>query len=152
MGMDVNGRRPSTANGKYFGNNCSWWHPLAEYCKQIQPEITARCTHWHTNDGDGLDEKDSVALAEALQREIDSDRCEAYAKTVEAAATSERCLICEGTGFSKPMPEIGAGDTATGLKCWGCGGEGRILSDYFSVENVQEFVTFLRGCGGFSIW
>jgi hypothetical protein len=150
--MDLYGWRPATVNGDYFRNTGSWWHPLAEYCKQIQPEIAAHCTHWHTNDGDGLDEKDSIALAEALQREIDSGRCEAHAKNVEAAATSEICFFCKGTAVCKPFPEVGAGDAATGVKCWGCDGEGRIFSDYFSVGNVQEFVTFLRGCGGFSIW
>jgi hypothetical protein len=95
MGMDLYGWRPATVNGDYFRNTGSWWHPLAEYCKQIQPEIAAHCTHWHTNDGDGLDEKDSIALAEALQREIDSGRCEAHAKNVEAAATSEICFFAK---------------------------------------------------------
>jgi len=39
-----------------------------------------------------------------------------------------RCIVCDGNGF---VPGI----------------------DYpFAVDNVRDFVAFLRGCGGFEIW
>jgi hypothetical protein len=119
---------------------------------KIAPDVTARCKYWHRHEGDGLSDRDSSALADALQKEIESGRCEAHAKAVKAAASSERCKVCEGTGISMPIPKVGAGDAGTGVKCWLCGGDGMLFSEYFSVENVQEFVTFLRDSGGFKMW
>jgi hypothetical protein len=152
MGMDVIGRNPASDQGEYFRNNAWWWGSLADYCMEIAPDVTARCKYWHSNDGDGLSDRDSGALADALQKEIESGRCEAHAKAVEAAASSERCIVCEGSGVSMPIPKVGASDAVTDIKCWACGGDGRVFSEYFSVENVQEFVTFLRDSGGFNIW
>ena len=63
--MDVVGRAPTSESGKYFGNNNSWWHPLADYCGQVTPKIASACSHWHTNGGDGLDAAASRALAES---------------------------------------------------------------------------------------
>jgi hypothetical protein len=52
--------------------------------------------------------------------------------------------------------ECGAGDKLTGIKCNKCDGNGFVpaFSTYypFSTDNVRNFVAFLRGCGGFSIW
>jgi hypothetical protein len=87
MGTDVIGRKPTSEAGAYFGLNVWSWRPLAEYCLKMAPDIAGRCTHWQSNDGDGLTEKYSAALC----------------------------------NYS------------------------------FEVENVQEFVTFLRACGGFEI-
>ena len=63
-----------------------------------------------------------------------------------AKAQDERCLMCNGSGFW---------GITTGTKCFHCDGKGMARpSDVgrpFDVENVQEFITFLRGCGGFEI-
>jgi hypothetical protein len=65
--------------------------------------------------------------------------------------------MCEGTDTRKPAPERGAGDpNKDGIPCNRCDGHGYTrpwaTNYHFSVENVREFVTFLRGCGGFEIW
>lgn len=178
MGMDVIGQNPTSKEGEYFRNSVWGWQPLAEYCIEVAPDVTARCRYWHSNDGDGLDGRNSLLLADALQREIDSGRCKRWADI--RASTLERapnkpCWLCEATGTRKPLPEIvpgdeneilpryktepeiGAGDPANGgIICNACNGEGYIrpldCSYHFSVENVREFVAFLRGCGGFAIW
>jgi hypothetical protein len=67
MGMDVYGKAPSSPKGEYFRNNVWWWRPLADYCLEVSPETTASCSGWHTNDGDGLGEKDSLELAADLR-------------------------------------------------------------------------------------
>jgi hypothetical protein len=170
MGMDVYGRNPTSKEGEYFRNNVWWWRPLAEYCMEVAPEIAARCEGWHYNDGDGLNE--------ALQREIDSGRCKRWAeirKSTLEQLPNEPCRLCEATGTRKKPPElpldfdggqivvlfadeieIGAGSPATGIKCNGCNGEGYVrpfaCSYGFSVENVQNFVSFLRASAGFVIW
>jgi hypothetical protein len=178
MGMDVCGRNPSSKEGEYFRNNVWRWHPLAKYCQEIAPDITAQCKHWHHNEGDGLDERNSLLLADALQREIDSGRCKKWADLRESELErlpNVPCKYCEATGTRKPLPEgelmdedysifialgiapkLGAGDPANGgFKCNACDGEGYVRPsecDYsFSVENVEKFVAFLRSCGGFEI-
>jgi hypothetical protein len=109
---------------------------------------------WH-----GLGDRDSGALADILQQEIDSGRCEAFAKILEAELSSlpnESCDLCDGTGIRRQLPKCGAGNTVTGIKCNKCDGTGSVrpwACRYpFTVENVQEFVAFLRGCGGFAIY
>lgn len=149
MGMDVIGVNPASEKGEYFRNNVWWWRPLWEYCCHVSPELCEGVSG-HTNDGDGLDAAGSAMLAGALQREIDLGECrrygERYAKTI-AALPDEKCDLCNGTGIrifqEKP------------IKCNGCEGKGHKrpwAAHYpFSVENVQEFVYFLRDCGGFEI-
>lgn len=159
MGMDVYGKNPRTEEGKYFRNNVWWWRPLATYVCEVAPDITAACKYWQSNDGDGLDDAGSVALAGRLDAEVKSGRCAIYEKkyTEELEATpNEPCIICAGTGTRKAVPEIGAGDPKSGgVQCNCCEGLGfvRPNSTYypFSVENVEEFITFLRACGGFEV-
>ena len=159
MGMDIYGKNPSGEQGKYFRNNAWWWRPLATYCCAVAPEITAACQYWQSNDGDGLDAEAAVALADALQQEINSNRTLLYEKQYTGAMESkpdEPCRICAGTGTRLPIPQCGAGDPrAGGLKCNGCNATGYVRpsdTNYpFSVENVIEFIAFLRDSGGFEI-
>lgn len=158
MGMDVYGKSPTTEEGKYFCNNVWWWRPLADYVIEVAPEIAARCKHWQSNDGDGLDAEGAAALADKLHGEIESGRALAYEKrfTSKQEMTPDvPCDLCGGTGTRKPIPERGAGDFKTGIRCNACHGNGHVRpwsTEYpFSVDNVREFVTFLRGCGGFEI-
>jgi hypothetical protein len=61
---------------------------------------------------------------------------------------NEPCHLCEGTSV------LEHGERS--IKCHGCGGSGVVrpaIANYpFCVENVQNFVLFLRACGGFEIW
>lgn len=78
MGMDVFGQDPTDAKGEYFRNNVWWWRPLAAYIEETHPEIAAHCTHWHSNDGDGLNAEQSKSLAEKLRQDIISGRVSNY--------------------------------------------------------------------------
>ena len=80
MGMDVIGKNAISDVGRYFRNSDSGWTPLAEYVLKVAPEIASKCTHWHSNDGDGLSKGDSRMLADVLQSEIDTGRTQAYAR------------------------------------------------------------------------
>jgi hypothetical protein len=160
MGMDVCGKKPTTEQGEYFCNSVWWWRPLANYVCEVAPEIAGHCEYWQTNDGDGLNAEDSAALADKLQQEIDSGHTERFAAIYAAEqelTPNEPCHLCEGTGFLRPPAAgvCGAGDILTGIKCNACAGNGFVPpfpTHYrFSVENVRNFVAFLRGCGGFAI-
>jgi len=156
MGMDVYGKKPSSETGKYFRNNCWWWRPLWDYCCEVAPELIdaqlAKAGHY--NDGKGLNAARSVKLAARLQEEIDAGRTEQYAR--ERAATleampSESCEICGGTGKRAVPPKTGPGKQP----CNGCEASGWRrpwdTSYPFDVDNVREFIAFLRDCGGFKI-
>jgi hypothetical protein len=160
MGMDVLGIKPTTKEGEYFRNNVWSWRPLAIYIKFVAPEkLFNKCRNWQSNDGDGLDAVDSILLANVLQAEIDSGNTGKYQITYTSGLEQlpkEECPICQGTGTRKHPPMCGAGDPkTTGIKCNACDGEGFrepwAKAYAFSTENVQDFVTFLRGCGGFKI-
>lgn len=175
MGMDVYGVKATTEAGKYFRNNVWAWRPLAAYCCLIAPDITATCQHWQSNDGGGLNAADSLKLADALQAEVDSGRAAAFGAQKEAeenALPDEPCRYCDATGVrtdavgvangfptwvignDRPVPTDHPRYGQTGW-CNACDGKGfnRPTSNsyWFSVENVQEFIAFLRDCGGFEI-
>jgi hypothetical protein len=160
MGMDVCGRKPTSERGKYFRNSVWWWHPLATYCTMIAPEICAPCKHWHSNDGDGLDAAGALALAEALQKEINANRTDAFARRYASELEmmpDEPCYICAGTGMRKPVPHRGACELKEGgIKCNGCQGTGYVRAwarNYpFLTDNVANFIAFLRESGGFVIF
>ena len=147
MGMDVYGQNPANKTGEYFRRNIWGWRPLADYTTKAAPDITAGCRYWHTNDSDGLDATQSVKLADALQTEVDSGRTADYVEERDAALAAlprVECWLCHGAGIS------------VGLKsCNGCEGLGDTEhSDThypLYVEDVQQWITFLRSCGGFKI-
>lgn len=164
MGMDVFGKNATAEVGGYFRNNVWWWRPLADFLTTTYPELTSGCTYWHSNDGDGLGPAESLALADALDRDLANGRVLAYADQYEAEQGNlpdSECRLCQGTGIR--TDEVGKTfgldkprDPSTGTGgCNGCAGTGR--QDHpgkwypFSVENVREFANFLRNCGGFSI-
>ena len=171
MGMDVYGKKPAGECGEYFRNNVWWWHPLADYCNMIAPDLCAPCEGWHYNDGYGLEAAGAVALAEALQKEIDAGRTEAFARRYASALLrmpDEPCRPCAGTGTRKFVPhsdEIlpwdetslpAMDDLKEGGECMHCQGTGYVRpldsNCSFLTANVANFIAFLRESGGFVIW
>lgn len=170
MGMDVYGRKPINPAGEYFRNNVWWWRPLADYACSVAPAITASCKYWGSNDGDGLTAAKSRKLAEVLRAEVASGRTREYSEQYAAriaAIPRETCEYCDGTGVRRDAVGQGNGQTVRKIDtpnhprdgqigwCNGCDGRGdkESFAAYypFSVENVEEFCTFLEGCGGFKI-
>lgn len=155
MGVDLYGQKPTSKVGQYFGNGWYFWHPLADYCITIAPDTCGPCSHWYSNYGDGLDAVGAVALAEALQKEIDSGRTEVYARkyaSEQGCLPDEVCGFCMG-GTQYPDLHLDTGDLKPGgVKCNWCQGTGHLHPlPPFSTENVTAFIAFLRECGGFSI-
>jgi hypothetical protein len=156
MGMDVVGKNEEHPVGGYFRNNVWWWRPLWDYCAAVAPSVIDKKLHesGHYNDGAGLNDLDSVQLADLLQQEVEQGNTKqlemAHAQQLDAL-DDETCFICEGTGKRQEPPATGAGD----IPCNGCQGTGAVrpsATHYpFSEENVVNFIQFLRNCGGFEI-
>ncbi len=143
MGMDVYGQDPQSDEGGYFRNNIWWWNPLAEYCQLVAPDEAAHCEHWHSNDCDGLDGEQSIALADKLQAEIDSGRCERYMLSRGTTGTTSNDDFEPSLGVLKAVVKAVDSEQAS---------EDIETTPWpFSVENVKEFIAFLRVCGGFEI-
>lgn len=175
MGMDVIGLEPTTTEGEYFRRNIWRWRPLAEIVCKLEPELTSTCTHWQSNDGDGLDAETCEELSDALRSAITTGRVERLlsARDKRIAALPPRpCGECAGTGIRCDDVGVEQGQLArvigrdteaapdhprygqTGW-CNGCDGTGRNAppeTDYrLDVDDVAEFATFLATCGGFEI-
>lgn len=153
MGMDVVGNNPSSAKGEYFRNNCWWWRPLWAYCCEVGKAIISEelAEQGGYNDGAGLEQEECLQLADLLDVEVASGATakwsEGYAAWL-ASLPQVECEICHGTGQRD--------DNIVKGTCNGCSGTGK-TDDFrkhypFSVENVTNFIVFLRECGGFSIY
>lgn len=171
MGMDVYGKAPANETGEYFRRSVWGWHPLAESCNDLEPEICGKCQRWHDNGGDGLGKRASQKLAQALKSKIADGSVAAYigAREASLAALSDQpCAFCSGTGSDpKPLAQnsgqrvevlfMSLLNEATSEKgvCGVCDGTGNarpIENRYHvDVEDVAEFAAFLEVCGGFEI-
>ena len=75
MGFNVYGKAPRSEAGRYFGQQWDGWHRLARLCLRVAPDICSQfdTKYWFSNAGYGLDDAGAVALADALEKQIDSD-------------------------------------------------------------------------------
>jgi hypothetical protein len=152
--MDVYGIAPTSPEGEYFRRNVWGWHPLAQLCHQMAPDITAKCEYWHSNDGEGLDAGAAADLAAVLQQHLTKGEVANYVQqrdTWLAGLPDEPCSCCDGVGLIERSRE----DRVPGT-CRACGGKGQTQSfkkNYFLEEDdVKEWIRFLQSCGGFRIF
>lgn len=171
MGMDVYGKDPINKAGEYFRRNVWGWHPLWEYVEDVHPEIAELVEHAHTNDGDGLNKKDSLRLAEAIQHDIKSGKVADYVNSRNAHLASlplNDCELCQATGIRTDEVGVQSGQPEKELSderkivlgrdkgwCNGCDGLGKTpaweTNYHLYPEDLVEFAQFLQGCGGFEI-
>lgn len=173
MGMDVIGVNPKNEVGEYFRNNVWWWRPLADFCiKNYASKVGFDGEGWGWNDGNGLNDEQSLHLAKLIRHDLANGSVESYARHYNewrASLPREACEFCDCTGIrtDKVGVEMGMPDKELSPEvqilvgrthgwCNGCDGIGTRESwesQYpFSEENVREFADFLEGCGGFEIW
>lgn len=135
MGMDVCGRNPTAPQGEYFRASIWRWPLLVNVITTLCPEETSACRHWATNEGDGLTDQQALALAEALERKI---------QTGEVALT-----LCDATiGGNAKLPVVAA------VEAWSRSQGFEVLHHEAGIDEnfVAEFAGFVRASGGFSIW
>jgi len=155
MGMDVYGKKPTDPKGEYFRANIWYWRPLWIYVDTIKPELTSKVEYPHSNDGSGLNAKDSRLLSQLLLKEIESGRTEKFIKDYTDYLDSiplEECTYCDSSGY-RTWNENG---TEVQKVCNACSGELQVKSyeTYYPmhIDVVKEFQQFLHYCGGFQIW
>jgi len=156
MGMDVSGKAPSCEKGKYFGANVWSWRPIHAIIGIVNEQHEGELVDDETlgfmgsNDGAGLDDQESCdKLADAIEEFINDE--------VGIKATGLECV--EGEEFGDklirfPLKPGGMIVNAKGqfLK------EGECINDdcrspYGTYRShIEEFITFLRHCGGFEVW
>ena len=174
--MDVYGRAPEKEWGEYFRSNVWWWRPLWDYTAQIDSFYSEQKNanqlisaelykSGHHNDGEGLEtDEDCRELVQRLQWSIDEGLLAEYQKEIDAKVkkakkTNEEVhkelealkeKVIEETGDENLVPrdypkKHYANWKATMKK-----------HDYndsypFSKEHVEEWIRFLKYCGGFQV-
>lgn len=101
MGMDVNSKAPKNDKGAYFQMSVWGWHPLAHYIQELAPELAVKCKYWHSNDRDGLNAEDSLALAKILRERLATGGVKQDTEAFEQErreTPDEFCKFCEGAG------------------------------------------------------
>jgi DnaJ-class molecular chaperone len=171
MGMDVYGKNATNEAGEYFRRNVWGWRPLWDYCLEQHGEIAGKVKYGHSNDGDGLNDKNSKRLAGLIYDDLANGSAEAYIQARQARlAELERpeCEYCNGSGVREDEVGRNAGMPTTELSdelqillgrthgtCNGCRGEGKTdaweTHYYLDLDDLKEFAVFLENCGGFKI-
>jgi hypothetical protein len=125
MVMHVYGRKPTGEHSEMFCRNIHGWAELSRYCTSVAPAICSPIRYWLDDSiHEGLDAAGAVALADALQTEIDAGNTAAYAASVHP----------------NDVPKPGRPDIFLAEE-----------GPHPLVKNVTDFVAFLRGSGGFEI-
>lgn len=182
MGMDVYGKNPSSEAGKYFRASVWVWRPLADFveflCKISQAEdLYNQCTHWQTNDGDGLEAEGAKHLGGLLRASLPT-LAPSYVEersTNIARLPNVPCRFCDGTGCrnddvgrAKGMPEKPIPAKARDVDnvsphpragkvgwCNACDGRGYNRPDValypLNVEDIERWTAFVEASGGFEI-
>ena len=105
MTIELMGMKPTTKRGEKFGRNIHGWGELARYSTIVAPDICAPIRYWLDDSiHEGLDAAGAVALADALQTEIDAGRTAAYAALVHPEDTPQTGPDVLFEAARKPAP------------------------------------------------
>ncbi len=164
MGYDIHGTDPTAQEGVYFRRSNLAWPPLAALCRELVPELAEQSKYWTSTQGAGLRGDAAEQLAGRLQQLITDGTVADYIgqlRIMLARLPDKTCEACEGKGRI-PRALVKTVDTRPGpldkdghFICVACAGAGRVpplvASRMLDEEDVSEWVTFLRNCGGFYI-
>ncbi len=133
MGMDVYGQEPKNSKGEYFRASIWGWPTITtvmEACGYDVPET------WYVNEGEGLETQESCDhLANMMDGYLSEGKL-TYAPvcTPLGAAVSNAIAKKLPEGTTSTLKKVEAADVKP-----------------INVEFVQDFIRFLRACGGFKI-
>jgi hypothetical protein len=176
MGMDVYGREPEKEIGEYFRSNVWWWRPLWNYTAKMDRFYARRKNAsqliskklfelGHYNDGEGLKTKKACQnLVKRLQWSIDEGLLSEYQKmideSIKVAKENNAKVQKELDALKKKVAkETGKKNLAPRDYPQKYYVEWEIIykkfdhndSYPFSQEHVEEWIKFLKYCGGFRV-
>ena len=140
--------------GTYFRNNVWYWRPLWDYVYSLCDDILTEDDHQsgHHNDGHLIDADKCEAIASRLASELLNGGVTKFKDDRQEYLDNlplKKCDTgsCNGTGQRDDKYLKG--------ECNGCGGTGE-QKDHethypFDEDNVREFHSFVKNCGGFEI-
>ena len=145
MGFDISGVNPISETGSYFRNNVWWWRPLWGYCEHVCADLLSGSY----NDGHEYDKDVCDEMARLLEKEISNGNCEKYAKEYkewQENLPKEPCMRCDGNNYGhNKKKECKTCDKTGENENWNA-------SYPFDVDNVKEFVSFLKDSGGMEVF
>lgn len=157
MGMDINGLNPTSEHGSYFRANLWGWRPIHYLCAKANEvgKLNYDMSNWGYNDGGGLKTPTKCRkLANALEAMLsDDDRMN---------APEDKIYICLGMWVTAGTGQF-VGETEQLNEAYPMGtimynaivdAKGRHLESAHSIDRefLNEWIQFLRECGGFEIY
>jgi hypothetical protein len=132
--VDLYGTKPIVQAGRHFGRTYGDWTLLGLLVLGLcDKERTSPCQEWFNNEGNGLGAEEAAALADNLQARIDDGsvdeyvtHCQHMKAQLEEAGVKRQTL---------PAARISPVHDSNSLHR----------------RDVDEFLCFLRACGGFKI-
>ena len=98
---------------------------LWRYCLNLFPDIAGKVQHWNTNDGDGLDAEDAMALSRLLEETLEDGTARDYQRGFAeylANIPDTNCYRCNGDGQVRGFVELThpaqADDPESGQETW----------------------------------
>jgi hypothetical protein len=163
MGVDISGRKPTTNEGEYFRSNWWGWRPINYICQLAaeQSKLKIDFSYWGSNDGKGLrTQKQCDKLADAIELLLsNSPNYNEFMVDEDDRIQIVLGSWCEaGTGrFIGAEKEVELNEQyeyGTILFSSVVTKSGMMVesSHSASLNHIKNFITFLRGCGGFQIW
>lgn len=161
MGVDISGKKPKTEVGDYFHANWWGWRPILALSEaaMLSSKLDYDTSYWGSNDGKGLrTQKQCDKLADALELLISNNYNEYL------ISDTDRIYIVMGSWCEAGTGKFIGSEKEHSLNQQYEYGDilyspivsedGLLVESSYSTSlgRLKEWITFLRNCGGFSIW
>ena len=158
MGMDVMGINPINEEGETFRANLWSWRPIHYLCEylNVTHKLNFNTSRWGYNDGDGLNEKDCVRLAESIEKHIKNHSM--------LKEDTDRMYVCLGmwcnannNQFAEMVkPHLINVQYPNGTILYSSvvtkAGDLVVPAHSVTLAHLKRFISFLKVCGGFEIF
>jgi hypothetical protein len=162
MGVDISGRKPTTNEGDYFSSNWWGWRPINYICQLAaeQSKLKIDFSYWGSNDGKGLTtQKQCDKLADAIELLISNSA--GYNENM--VDNDDRIYVVLGAWVEAGTGRFYSEEDIELNEQYEYGSilfnsvvtkSGKMVESAHSCSlgHIKNWITFLRGCGGFKIW
>ena len=162
MGVDISGKKPTTNEGDYFSSNWWGWRPINYICQLAaeQSKLKIDFSYWGSNDGKGLTtQKQCDKLADAIELLISNSA--GYNENM--VDNDDRIYVVLGAWVEAGTGRFYSEEDIELNEQYEYGSilfnsvvtkSGKMVESAHSCSlgHIKNWITFLRGCGGFKIW